>query len=201
MLEESSTISFRAKLLRLGSRTLLRLPESASAKLPSRGMVMIEGTINGFHFKAPLEPDGNRGHWLNVEKDMLRAAKADTGDTVTLEIGVSRDWPEPEMPDDLEGVLKNSEKAHRTWEDTTPAAHWDWIRWIRSTKNPETREEEDRGRALQARGRDAKAVLLQPQRMQRSRGVKQRRAFGVGQISNPATKTNRAINRQDKSDL
>src|SRR3984957_18505548 len=140
MSEENSTISFRAKLLRSGSRTLLRLPKSASAKLPSRGMVMIEGTINGFHFKAPLEPDGSRGHWLNVENDLLKAARADAGDTVTLEIEVSREWPEPEVPDDLENVLEHSEKAHRTWTDTTPAAHWDWIRWIRSTKNPETRK-------------------------------------------------------------
>jgi hypothetical protein len=140
MIKENDTISFRAKLLRLGSRTLLRLPKGASAKLPSRGMVMIEGTMNGFHFKAPLEPDGNRGHWLNVEKGMLRAAKADTGDTIALEIEVSREWPEPEVPDDLENALKNSEKAHKTWKATTPAAHWDWIRWIRSTKNPETRK-------------------------------------------------------------
>jgi Bacteriocin-protection, YdeI or OmpD-Associated/Domain of unknown function (DUF1905) len=133
-------MSFGAKLLKLGSLTLLRLPKSASARLPSRGMVMIEGTINGLHFKAPLEPDGNRGHWLNVEKDMLKAAKADAGDTITLEIEVSRELPEPEVPDDLKDVLKHSERAHRTWKDTTPAAHWEWIRWIRSTRNPETRK-------------------------------------------------------------
>jgi hypothetical protein len=87
---ENGRISFRANLLRSGSWTLPRLPKSASEKLPSRGMVMVEGTMNGFHFRAPLEPDGARGHWLNVEKDMLRAAKVDAGDAVTLEVEVSR---------------------------------------------------------------------------------------------------------------
>lgn len=140
MIGENSRVSFSARLLRIGSRTLLRLPKSASAKLPSRGPVMIEGTINGFHFRAPIEPDGNRGHWLNVEKDMLKAGKAGEGDTITLDVEVSREWPEPEVPEDLEKALKHSEKAHETWDDTTPAAHWDWIRWIRSTKNPETRK-------------------------------------------------------------
>ncbi len=140
MAKENSTISFGASLLKIGSWTLLRLPRSASARLPSRGMVMVEGTINGFHFKAPLEPDGNRGHWLNVEKDMLKAAKADLGDTVTLEIEVSGERPEPEVPEDLKKALNKSGKAHETWKETTPAAHWDWIRWIRSTKNPETRK-------------------------------------------------------------
>jgi hypothetical protein len=103
-------------------------------------MVMIEGTMNGFHFKAPLEPDGDGGHWLSIEKDMLRAVKVDAGDTVTLEVEVSQEWPEPEVSEDLVSVLRKSEKAHKTWKDTTPGAHWDWIRWIRSTKNPETRK-------------------------------------------------------------
>ena len=100
---------------------------------------MVEGTMNGFHFKAPLEPDGNRGHWLKVEKGMLEAAGADAGDAVALKVEVSREWPEPEVPENLKKALGRSEKAHKTWDDTTPAAHWDWIRWIRSTKNPETR--------------------------------------------------------------
>jgi hypothetical protein len=77
---------------------------------------------------------------LNAEKDVLGAAKVDASDTVTLEVEVSQEWPEPEVPEDLRDVLRKSERAHRTWEDTTPGAHWDWIRWIRSTKSPETRK-------------------------------------------------------------
>jgi hypothetical protein len=51
-------INCEARLFKIGSWTILRLPESASAKLPSRGRVMIEGTIKGFGFQTPLEPDG-----------------------------------------------------------------------------------------------------------------------------------------------
>jgi hypothetical protein len=136
---ENGRIRFGAKLLKIGACTLLSLPKSASAKLPSRGAVMVEGTINGFNFKAPLEPDGNKGHWLLVERDMLEGAKVDAGDTIALEIGVSQEWPEPRLPEDLKKALNNSERANHVWKDITPAAHWDWIRWIRSTKNPETR--------------------------------------------------------------
>ena len=42
------------------SWTFLILPKNASAKLPSRGMTAIEGTINGFPFRATLEPDGQK---------------------------------------------------------------------------------------------------------------------------------------------
>jgi hypothetical protein len=43
-----STIQFEAKLFTIGAWTLLRLPEHASARLPSRGITMVAGTINGF---------------------------------------------------------------------------------------------------------------------------------------------------------
>src|SRR6266581_951626 len=62
--EARSTIRFSAKLLRpkatekIGSSALLTLPKSASAKLPSRGLTMVEGTINGIPFRA-AQP-GNR---------------------------------------------------------------------------------------------------------------------------------------------
>jgi hypothetical protein len=137
MMEENGRISFRARPKKIGSWTVLRLPKDESVKLPSRGMVMVEGTINGFHFEAPLEPDGNKGHWLKVEKNLL---SADPSGAITLDVGVSRVWPEPKLPEDLKRALDNSEKAYGIWEELTPAAHWDWLRWIRSTKNPETRK-------------------------------------------------------------
>ena len=53
-----STIHFEAQLYTIGSWTILLLPERASAQLPSRGMTMVSGTINGAPFQALLEPDG-----------------------------------------------------------------------------------------------------------------------------------------------
>ncbi|HLG93398.1 MAG TPA: YdeI/OmpD-associated family protein [candidate division Zixibacteria bacterium] len=134
-----STIRCNAKLFKIGSWILLRLPKSASAKLPSRGMTMVEGTINGFRFQAALEPDGQGSHWFRVNKTMREAAGADTGDTVTLAIEPAREWPEPKVPADLKSALAADPQAHTLWIDITPIARWDWIRWIGSTKQPETR--------------------------------------------------------------
>jgi hypothetical protein len=133
------TICFEAKLFKIGSWTLLRLPESASMMLPSRGMTMVEGTINGFRFQAALEPDGKGNHWFRVDKAMREAAGADAGDTVTLAIEPVREWPEPKVPEDLKTALAASPQARTLWMDITPNAQWDWIRWIRATKQPETR--------------------------------------------------------------
>jgi hypothetical protein len=126
-------------MFKIGSWHLLGLPESASTKLPSRGMTMVEGTINGFRFQAALEPDGKGSHWFRIDETMREAAGATAGDTVTLAIEPTKDWPEPEVPADLKTALAADPQAHTLWADITPMARWDWIRWIGSTKQPETR--------------------------------------------------------------
>lgn len=59
-------ITFTASVSIIGSQTIVRLPKPASAKFPSRGMVMAEGTLNGKLFQAPLEPDGKGSHWFTM---------------------------------------------------------------------------------------------------------------------------------------
>jgi len=135
-----SPIRFEAEIFTIGSINLLKLPKSASIKLPSRGMTMVEGTINEYQFQAALEPDGKGSHWLKVDKAMLKAARAAVGDTVALAIEPSSQWPEPKVPADLKSALATDPLAQQLWLDITPMARWDWIRWIGATKNPETRQ-------------------------------------------------------------
>jgi hypothetical protein len=146
MTKTASKIRFTAKLFRpkatakVVSWTFLTLPKGASAKLPSRGMTSVEGTLNGFPFRATLEPDGQGGHWLKVDRKMRETAGAEAGDLVTLEMAPVAVEPEPEMPDDLRKALAAaSPKASDTWSDITPLARRDWIHWITSGKRAETR--------------------------------------------------------------
>jgi hypothetical protein len=135
-----STIRFEAKLFKIGSWTILKLPESASAKLPSRALTMVEGTINNHAFKAALEPDGKGSHWFRVDETLQKAAHVKVEDNVTLEMEPTKEWIEPEVPEDLKKALSTSKKAEDLWMDITPNARWDWIRWIRAVKTPETRQ-------------------------------------------------------------
>jgi len=134
-----STIRFEAELFNIGSWTLLSLPKSASAQLPSRGMTMVEGTINGHPFKAPLEPDGKGSHWLRVDNIMPKDAEVEAGDTVVLEIAPAKEWTEPPLPEDLESALAADPHVHGLWMDCTTKARWDWLRWISATAQQETR--------------------------------------------------------------
>lgn len=145
MTTAASKIRFKAKLLRpaeteeAGSWSFLVLPKNASAKLPSRSMTSVEGTLNGFPFRATLEPDGRKSHWLKVDRHLREAAGADEGDTATVEIVPLTEEPEPEVPEDLRKALKAAPKARSVWSDITPIARQDWIHWITSAKRPETR--------------------------------------------------------------
>jgi len=102
-------------------------------------MTAIEGTINGFAFQAMLEPDGQKSHWLKVDRKLREAAGAKAGDVVTLEIAPAAEEPEPEVPADLRKALATAPKARALWSDITPIARRDWIHWITSAKQPETR--------------------------------------------------------------
>jgi hypothetical protein len=132
-------IRFQAKLTAIGSQAILRLPEPASSKLPSRGMSVVEGTFGGHAFQAPLEPDGMGSHWLKVSNGMLKAARAEVGDSVFVELEPMAPWPEPTVPADLAEALASDPQARTVWLDITPVARWDWIRWIGSTRNRDTR--------------------------------------------------------------
>jgi hypothetical protein len=142
--ESKATIRFSAKLLRPRANEkpeswTLTLPKNASAKLPSRGRTMVEGTINAFPFRAALEPDGKGSHSLTVNKTMRDGAGGDAIDTVTVEIARAGEEPEMRVPMDLRKALAAAPLAQAGWEDITPLARRDWIFSVTSAKQPETR--------------------------------------------------------------
>ncbi|QQS39110.1 DUF1905 domain-containing protein [Candidatus Woesebacteria bacterium] len=127
------------KLYNIGLWTIARLPENISKKLPSRGMVMVEGRINGVYFQTPLEPDGKGSHWFRVDDVLLKKINAKAGDTIDLKLGPIDDWPDPKIPKDVDRIF-NTLSIKQHWDSITPNAKWEWIRWIQSTGNKATRE-------------------------------------------------------------
>ena len=134
-------IRFDATPDTIGKSTILRLPEKASAKLPSRGQVAVQGTINGHQFQTVLEPDGNLGHWMRIDRKLRRAAALSAGDSAALEIESLKGWPEPNVPQDLKTALAAAPQTIQDlWKEITPMARWEWVRWVNATPNPDTRK-------------------------------------------------------------
>jgi len=140
----SSAVRFKARLLQPAEPkdaawSFLVLPASASARLPTRSMVTVDGTLAGHAFQVTLEPDGQGSHWLKVEEDLRQAAGVSVGDAVALAIVPVAEEPEPRVPADIREALDDHPAARATWDDITAIARRDWIHWIVSGKKAETR--------------------------------------------------------------
>jgi hypothetical protein len=133
-------IAFEAVPYSINAWMIIKFPKAASAKLPSRGMAMVEGTINGFAFQTPLEPDGQGSHWFKIETPLQQSAKLAEGQPAKLSVQPTKDWPDPKLPADWKRALAKNPKQQKLWSEITPIARWDWIRWIGMSKNPETRK-------------------------------------------------------------
>ena len=139
-----TTVRFKAILQRPAQPKgaawrFLVLPKTASARLPTRSMITVDGVLEGTPFQATLEPDGAGSHWLKVDKQLCEAAGVDAGDGVRLEMTPVAKEPEPKVPQDLKQALAANVAAKATWQDITAVARRDWIHWIASGKKAETR--------------------------------------------------------------
>lgn len=138
---EQAPISFTARLTTIDDTTLVCLPTHASERLPSRGQVAVRASIRGHDLETVVEPDGRRGHWIRFDESLRRVAGVRPGDTAEMTLEVSPDWPEPEVPDDLAAALAEAPAEIRdAWQDITPMARWEWVRWVQATRNPHTRQ-------------------------------------------------------------
>ena len=138
------TIRFKAKLLRpaepeKATWTFLVLPKAASAKLPTRAMTSVEGSLGDAPFAATLEPDGEGSHWLKVPKKLREEAGVEAGDTVAVVMTPMEKQLEPDVPADLRDALKVHPAAKATWDATTTVARRDWVAWMTSGRKAETR--------------------------------------------------------------
>jgi len=88
-----------------------------------------------------LEPDGNFSHWMKVDRRLQQSAAARAGDSAALEIEPVKDWPEPSVPQDLKRALAAAPQEIRDlWNEITPMARWEWVRWVNATANHDTRK-------------------------------------------------------------
>ena len=133
------SIFFEAILTKVQSRKVIKIPLNLSEKLPSRGMVMVQGTMNDVSFQVPLEPDGKGSHWFEVSDTLIEDVDVTVGQTVSLSIKPLDEWREPETPDEIMEAIINACLINQ-WNAITTKAKWDWLRRIRSTDNPATRQ-------------------------------------------------------------
>ena len=135
-----STLSFESELCTFDTKFVLHLPQTISQQLPSRGMTLVNCTLGQQTFQAVLEPDEQSSHWFAIQKSQLDQDDYKIGDRLTVTIEPTKDWPEPRLPQDWKTALNKNASIKVLWQQITPMARWDWIRWFGAAKQASTRE-------------------------------------------------------------
>jgi hypothetical protein len=136
---QAGAIQCKAPVVTVNGRSINILPPEASAALPSRGQVAVTGTIEGHAWDTIVEPDGRRGHWLDLSDEITAATGLEPDDMASITLAPTKEWPEPEVPGDLQAALDEAPDLADMWQSITPMARWEWARWVCATKNPDTR--------------------------------------------------------------
>ncbi len=134
-----SKICFETELIAINTWCIALFPKETSLLLPTRGMTLVSGTLNNMPFESALEPDGKGSHWFRVDALLCQTAKVTIGDSVSICVRPLETWFEPEVPLDLIQALDRTDQLD-VWQSLTTKARWEWVRWIRFTKNPDTRQ-------------------------------------------------------------
>lgn len=115
------------------------LPLEVSEIFPRRGRTTANVLINDHLFQIMLEPDGNKSHWLKIDKPTLIKASMNHGDLISFQVTPVNEEPEPILIDELKQALNANQDAMTTWKATTSIAKVDWIHWITSAKQEKTK--------------------------------------------------------------
>lgn len=116
----------------------IRIPQDISDHLSSRSMGMGEMTIDKIKSQVPIEPDGEKGHILVLDKELMNKMEDRVGERISVQLRPLTIWTDPNIPTDLKDPLDNTQLL-AFWDSLTTKAKWEWIRWIRSTNNQDTR--------------------------------------------------------------
>lgn len=137
--------------------TVIYLPKKIVDALP-KGRIRTRGTINGISFAlAPqYKKDGSR--FFTVSSGLRKSAKIKAGDEVEVIFKiVGKD--EVEIPEELEAVLLQDDKAMSSWNGLTSGMQRNVIIYVTAVKNVDSRI----SRALQSIEK-VKAGVLSPKK-------------------------------------
>jgi hypothetical protein len=101
--------------------------------------IPVVAIVNGRSARATLVPAGAGRYRLQLNTSLRKAAHADTGDVVRVELRLDRAPRTLPVPPDLRAGLKHHPKARKAFEALAPGSRRQFIQWYDSAKAPETR--------------------------------------------------------------
>ena len=111
--------------------------QQSKSKLPK--YIPVVAIVNGRSTRTTLVPAGDGRYRMQINTVLRKAARADVGDAVSVELWLDLASRELPVPADLRAALKEHPKARKAFDQLAPGHRRQFIQWFDSAKAPETR--------------------------------------------------------------
>lgn len=117
-----------------------RVPPDVSKSVLRRGRMTAVVSVGAVQFGVLMEPDGQLGHWFKWPAEQWAASGLTAGEPVSIQIKAPVAQPEPALPASFAEALAAHADALEVWQKTTVLARIDWVHWMESAKQEQTRQ-------------------------------------------------------------
>jgi len=112
---------------------------SKSRKLGRPKYVPVVAIVNGCSARVTLMPAGGGRYRIQLNTALRKAARADVGDVVSVELRLDRASREESVPADLRLALKENSAARAAFDELSGGHRRHFIKWFDSAKGTDTR--------------------------------------------------------------
>jgi uncharacterized protein YdeI (YjbR/CyaY-like superfamily) len=133
---------FEARLERLRSRLrwiIIHVPFDAAKLWGTRGQIKVRGEINGFPFRTSLMPTREGRHFLLINKQMQKGARATEGSIARFQMELDRLGRTVTIPDQLQRIFGEARALRRWYDGLNHSTRSDIAKWITEPKSAEAR--------------------------------------------------------------
>ncbi len=151
-MKNKSHTEFLATVYRIWMLRYVDVPENVLAALapvngrgtrakrrPAAKYIPVIARVNGRAAPTALLPAGAGRYRMQFNAQLRKAANADVGDLVRVEISLDRKSRELAVPEDLRAALNRHAKARTAFETAPPGFRRQILKWMDSAKGESTR--------------------------------------------------------------
>jgi hypothetical protein len=145
---------FLATIYRIWMMRYIDVPEAIAGKLakelrrPEIGgnhaagktkYIPVTATVNCKSIRTTLLPAGGGRYRMQFNGALRKAAGADTGEIVSVQLVLDRESREIAVPADLRAALKAHPKARKAFDHAPPGYRWQVLKWMDAAKSEAAR--------------------------------------------------------------
>jgi hypothetical protein len=141
---KTTSLKFQATIYRIWMLRHVDLPEEVGHALQkesgTKKHIPVVATVNGRGVRTTLVPAGGGRYRLTLNTELRKAAHADVGDVIGVELRLDRASREIPLPPELQETLQDHPNAWRAFESLPPGHRRQLLLFYSKAKSPRARE-------------------------------------------------------------